>query len=214
MDVEIDVKKTLAELRENGFYAIKNFWPKEKCQEAISEINRAPRQLFEKGQGGDFRLQHSNKYIPSANEFLNDTSVQKIASAYSTCNRADRVVAGVLKHQEGQVTDSGGGWHVDSDRDFQFKSFIYLTDVNTHNGPFMIVKKSKKYANDVPKHSNFRIQEKNILNFCHPDDIIEILGTAGTLILADSTYIHRGKNINSGTRYSYTTYFYDREPKI
>ena len=59
-------------------------------------------------------------------------------------------------------------------------------------------------------YSNNRISQKTIDKIFDPNDIIEITGKAGTCILADSTYVHRGKQIQSGSRYTYTTYFYEK----
>ena len=63
-------------------------------------------------------------------------------------------------------------------------------------------------ANKVSKYSNLRILQDTIDEMVDSKDIIEMTGSAGTLILADSTYIHRGKQIEDGIRYTYTTYFY------
>ena len=209
MDVGIDLEKALRNLRSDGFHIISGYWTPLQCKVALQEIQSLPEFVFERGQGGDIRCQHSNRYIASAQNFLNDQFIQSVADQYSICSRANRVVAGIVKHQDGKKIDSGCGWHVDSEKDFQFKSFMYLTDVDTNTGPFMIVKKSKEYAKDVPKFSNLRIEESDVNLYCSFEDIVEVHGQAGTLILADSTYIHRGKKINSGSRYTYTTYFYE-----
>ena len=44
---------------------------------------------------------------------------------------------GILKHCTGSEC-SGGGWHVDN-HDPQFKTLLYLTNVNLNNGPFAII---------------------------------------------------------------------------
>jgi hypothetical protein len=210
MAMEINSHEALKSLQKDGYYVVRNYWDPLQCEIAVKEIKSLPKFLFEKGQGGDIRYQHSNKNLPSAHYFLKDPLIQEIANIYSSCNKPNRVVAGVVEYKEGQEIDSGAGWHVDSEKDFQFKSFMYLTDVDTNTGPFMIVKKSKEYVKDVPKFSNLRIEENDVNLYCSFEDIVEVHGQAGTLILADSTYIHRGKKINSGSRYTYTTYFYEQ----
>lgn len=210
MEVDLKSKENiLYQLREYGFAIIYNHWSSEKCEQALNELKSLPPQAFEGGQGGDLRCQHSNKYLPSANEFLNDSFIQSIADEYSACNKANRVVAGIVPHKDGQVTDSGGGWHVDSEIPAQLKSFMYLEDVNSDNGPFVIVQKSRDLVNELQKHSNLRISEELVREHVNPEDVIEMTAPAGTCILADSTYLHRGKKIESGTRYTYTTYFYE-----
>ena len=38
--------------------------------------------------------------------------------------------------QIGKTTNSGGGWHRDADR-IQLKAMVYLSDVDSINGPFI-----------------------------------------------------------------------------
>tara|TARA_R100001015_G_C4631134_1_gene193402 strand:- start:1476 stop:2108 length:633 start_codon:yes stop_codon:yes gene_type:complete len=210
MVLEMNTKENiLNHLREYGFVIIPEYWSSEKCKQALSEFKKLPQQAFEGGQGGDLRCQHSNRYLSSSNEFLNDTFIQDIADNYSLCNRADRVVAGIVKYNPDRQTDSGGGWHVDSESDAQLKSFMYLTDVTSENGPFVFVQKSRDLVNKLEKHSNLRISEELVREHVNPEDVIEMTAPAGTCILADSTYLHRGKQIESGIRYTYTTYFYE-----
>lgn len=210
MEVDLKLKENiLYQLRQCGFAIIYDYWSKERCKTAVDQLKSLPREVLEQGQGGDLRCQHSNKYLPSANDFLNDSFIQSIADEYSACNRADRVVAGIVSHKHGQVTDSGGGWHVDSEIPAQLKSFMYLEDVNSDNGPFVIVQKSRDLVNKLQKHSNLRISDELVREHVNPEDVIEMTAPAGTCILADSTYLHRGKQIEDGVRYTYTTYFYE-----
>ena len=34
-----------------------------------------------------------------------------------------------------------------------------------------------------------------------------------TVIFSDTSFIHRGANINSGTRYTYTNYYFENHPQ-
>ena len=59
-----------------------------------------------------------------------------------------------------------------------------------------------------------KIQEKLLKYIVYDmseDDIEEIVGQAGTCILVDTTYTHRGKQIEEGKRISLTTYFYEKK---
>mgnify|MGYP003123875885 FL=1 len=211
MEVGLKSKdEIIDELNEYGFSVIENYWDRETCENAVDELNSLPTHLFEEGQGGDLRCSRSNDYCPTASSFKDDTFIMEIADHYSSCNDPDRTVAGIVKFDAKKKTDSGGGWHVDSEDDQQFKSFMYLTDVGSDNGPFVIAQKSRDVVNSLPKFSNLRISEETVKENIDQDDIIEITGEAGTCILVDSTYLHRGKQIESGSRYTLTTYFYDR----
>ena len=210
-NMELLTKESILEsLREDGITIIPDFWSKEKCAKALEELNQISHLAFEAGQGGDKRFQHTNRYSSSANEFLTNSFIQEIANEYSECKDADRVMTTVLNYFPDKETDSGGGWHVDSKEPHQFKALLYLTDVNEDNGPFTFVKKSRGIVDDLPMHSNNRITEETINERLNPENIIECLGSAGTCIIADTTYVHRGKKIENGTRVVYTTYFYNR----
>lgn len=199
----------LKKLNSDGICVIPDYWPNEKCNAAIQEISSLPTHLFEKGQGGDFRCQHSNKHLKTALEFVNDKFIQSIANEYGDCCVANRTVLGVVKNFPEEKIDSGGGWHVDVVGKSQFKSFVYLTDVSPTTGPFTFIKNSKDKASQIETFSNLRIKDEDISSFCE-SDILEVCGKAGTLILADTSNIHRGKIIKEGTRVTYTTYFYNR----
>ena len=198
----------LLNMKEYGFCILEDYWPSEKCEEAIKEILSLERS-FEVGQGGDLRFHGANKSLPTANDFLNDKLIQSVADGYSRCNRADRILAGIVRHEAEKTVDSGGGWHVDSEQAAQFKSFVYLSDVSSSNGPFVFIQNSKRTVSKIPKYSNLRIFQEHIDEMFYLNDIIEITGKAGTCILADSTYVHRGKQIEEGIRYTYTNYFYE-----
>ena len=205
----MDKKDIIYNMKTYGFCIIENYWDKEQCDTALKQFLNLPRDVFETGQGGDLRCQFTNSYCRSAFDFLKDEFIQDIAKEYSRCHVADRVVGGIVHFNPEQEIDSGGGWHVDSKIEAQFKSFMYLTDVGPDNGPFMFVQKSKALAEDLPMYSNNRISQETIDEKFDSSDIIEITGGAGTCVLADSTYVHRGKQIQSGTRCTFTTYFYE-----
>lgn len=207
----MEISDIVNKVKSYGFCVIENFWSKEKCEKAITELSSVDIRNYETGQGGDLRFQNANHKVSTAKDFLEDCFIQKVATEYSSCSWAQRVVAGIVRYSDGRAIDSGGGWHVDSKTDTQFKSFMYLTDVGTDNGPFVFIRKSKSLAEDLPMYSNNRISQKTIDEIFDPNDIIEITGKAGTCILADSTYVHRGKQIQSGSRYAYTTYFYEKD---
>ena len=211
MVLEMKTQEQISDhLREYGWAVIENYWSREKCEEALEQLNSVPREVFESGQGGDYRCQHSNRYMKASDELLSDSFIQGIADEYSSCNRADRVVVGIVPHVEGSDTDSGGGWHIDADSiDKQLKCFIYLNDVGEKNGPFTFIQKSKAISERISTHDNLRVSEEDIIESVNPEDIIEFVAPAGTCILADTTFLHRGKQIQDGVRYTLTTYFYE-----
>ncbi len=198
----------LKNLKEYGICVLKDYWTREQCLNAKREVDSLPSGLFVPGQGNDSRCQHSNNYLEGARSFFEDQFIIEISEEYSACCVPNRTVTGIVRYTEGVQVDSGGGWHVDSEQDSQFKSILYLSDVHATNGPFTFATKSKEKVPELEKYSNLRISEEQINEKILSENIVEIVGTAGTCILVDTTYPHRGKLIQSGERYSFTTYFY------
>ena len=94
---------------------------------------------------------------------------------------------------------------------------LYLNDVGINNGPFEIIQNSNKYKNlleDIEMgnldYMQYRLSEEEICKIIskEPQRKKTLLGEMGTLILVDTSTIHRGSPIMDGTRYSITNYYY------
>ena len=92
---------------------------------------------------------------------------------------------------------------------------MYLSDVKSENGPFTWITNSSKrhigYPEPRTKGYNTRFHDKTIeklLNKNKDCEKIEVCGSAGDIILANTTYIHRGKVIEEGIRKAMTEYFF------
>ena len=94
------------------------------------------------------------------------------------------------------VKNSGAGWHRDN-HDCQFKAILYLTDVDCNNGNFQWITNSSKKHIGFPKPRtesyDTRFDDEVIDELLENDacKLVNIVGPKGTLILADTTYIHR-----------------------
>jgi hypothetical protein len=198
-------------LKREGICILRGYWDKQKCDQAIKEVSQIPPQRFSQGQGGDLRVRPTEPYSTKARDFINDSFIFDIAKKYSDCHDPENVQTNVVKFIQDNPMDSGGGWHLDSLKPAQFKSMIYLTDVTSENGPFMFLRGSKKKSSKFPFFSNFRLENSFINDNFSSDKIVEVTGAAGTCVLFDSTYVHRGKEIASGTRIAMTTYWYPIE---
>ena len=116
----------------------------------------------------------------------------------------------------GQNGSSGGGWHRDAFLS-QFKAMLYLTDVNSENGPFQLLPGSHKLRNVMRaihkgglRHWQDRLFDKEVERVEATLGIKRktFTGKAGTLILFNSTCIHRGKPIETGERSALTNYYF------
>jgi len=206
--MKLKIDEILETLRQEGICILRNYWDKDKCELARKEILSIPFQTFSKGQGGDLRVRPAEPYSSCAKDFISDQFIIDVAKRYSDCHDPENIQANVVSFAENNPIDSGGGWHLDSLKPAQFKSMIYLTDVSEDNGPFMFLRGSKARNSEMPFFSNFRLEESYIRNNFGDDKIVEVTGNAGTCVLFDSTYVHRGKEISEGIRIAMTTYWY------
>jgi ectoine hydroxylase-related dioxygenase (phytanoyl-CoA dioxygenase family) len=112
---------------------------------------------------------------------------------------------------------SGGSWHRDSNFP-QYKALVYVSDVNSvEDGAFQYIPKSNrmKYILREIHESKRTISDTRWTN----DDLltfqkgipISVTGKAGTLVLFDTSLLHRGSpnsNSFSSPRVAITNYYY------
>ena len=89
-------------------------------------------------------------------------------------------------------------FHFDLDGTKWLKYFVYLTDVNTLNGPHTFVKKSHM-SQGIPwhfrKNGYERISDQKIYEHYGKDNVCELTGKKGDLIIEDSRGYHKGKPV-------------------
>ena len=142
----------LNELKNNGFSILEGYYNQDFCESAKKEINTIislnKDSIYSKkvdGTSGDeriFKIENQSTYAKKfkLDSFLNsiiaESSSKKISSFF--------ILGGKLKFNKETTNNSGGGWHRDSDN-YQFKSMLYLNDVNEKNGPFLFIPQSNKF---------------------------------------------------------------------
>lgn len=158
-----------------------------------------------------FNIQNESEYISKT--FSKNILFNEIASSYTNLKLNKKTLANRLTYEKDKTKNSGAGWHRDR-HDMQFKCLMYLTDVTKKNGNFQfITNSSKRYIGCPPPRTsncNTRFTDatinevlKNNSN-CHLHDII---GKRGTVVIADTSYIHRGNIIQEGEQLALTQYF-------
>ena len=235
------MEKRISQLESNGITIFPDFFTEKYCKEAVKDIENAiikyPHKMYVNKSdeaGGDKRFFKFENQYDSAKKLFGNEEINLIVKKYAKKDIICHfIVAGKVEAQNGRVTNSGGGWHRDSDRE-QVKVMVYLNNVDNENGPFQFIKESK--TNDakrqVPDKFQFnlgvlkkiflgipikdpRYSNKSIENEIDKKKykIDQIEGKKGTTIIFDGSYVHRGKNINNGVRYTYTMYFYPNTKK-
>lgn len=222
--------EVLAQLKNTGYCIIPGYLSEEECQRlkrhvdvCMDENHNKIQRDFKEGLGGDYRLFGLEKTDETIYNTLYKNEYFDILKTYSKnpdllpCT----VLAGVLRSDTGLgKINSGGGWHRDPGTQYgtKVKTVIYLTDVDTKDGPFTIIPNSKESDVGVgivredcpPVHKNLRICDSFVTELAKQGKTpVEVLGKAGLLVLVDVGNIHMGKPIepNSNARYTLTNYF-------
>jgi hypothetical protein len=210
----------LGALQTQGFHIVPEFLDGRACATIVEQLDDMFAKYSEKiqheraeGTAGDYRIFGAESRLPMLNEAMAAHPwLRDIATAYMNSDMATHfTMANKLEFVEGQVSNSGAGWHRDSSAK-QFKAIMYLTDVGPENGPFTIVPSSREAS--VPARDNAR--NENRFDDAAVADLVEqikrspveVVGAAGTCILVDTSHLHRGKDIQRGCRYAVTNYYY------
>ena len=218
---DFEQSKIIKNLKQEGICVIENYWTKDRCKAAADEIERL---LVEKpeyihpGSQADMRIFGAENISSKIMEFSVDKKLTEIASIYnSEPTKAAFTLAAKLPAMEGNK-GSGDGWHRDALLR-QFKAIIYLSDVDGKSGPFQFIKNSHKFwwiLKDILigklKYRQYRIEDNQIRHILGGGNhrLQTYAAKAGTLILVDTSSIHRGMPIIAGVRYALTNYYYPK----
>jgi hypothetical protein len=219
---KLDDNKILNVIKKYGIIVIKNYYNKDILDNILSEFelifqNRKKKiEILDKENcSNDERIFHAQKYSKFIKEkFADDKLFNMCAKHFNNKGLRKKTLINRLVYEEGKIKNSGAGWHRDNHHR-QFKAIMYLTDVTEKNGNFQwITNSSKKFIGYPPprtKNYNTRFHDKIIdyilLKF-KKCKLHNIVGEKGTVILANTTYIHRGNIIKEGERKAITQYFF------
>jgi ectoine hydroxylase-related dioxygenase (phytanoyl-CoA dioxygenase family) len=165
----------------------------------------------------DHRIFGAEDLSKNISKFSSHTLLEKLANAYNATPTTNGFTLAGKIETTGHEYGSGGSWHRDS-YFRQFKSLLYLTDVNEDNGPFQVILGSHDRKNisadsksaDLESMQctfNQKTVEKIIKD--EPERLKTLTGKAGTVVLVDTSTIHRGTPLKNGIRYALTNYFFE-----
>ena len=207
-------------IKNEGIIIIENYINNDICKNIIINMEKnkgnfeycnTNSHIF--GSGNDLRCKTYEKYDKYADGFLNDNNIHNLFEKILERKiNVKRCQAGIVKFNKDNITSSGGGWHIDNKK-IQLKAILYLNDVNTKNGPFIYIKNTQgglDLENTIGDISKTRFDDTIIKTSekIKKENIMEVTGKAGTLILVRTDNIHKGKIIEEGVRYSLTNYYY------
>tara|TARA_B100000212_G_scaffold77180_1_gene54701 strand:+ start:18 stop:911 length:894 start_codon:yes stop_codon:yes gene_type:complete len=214
-----DIDWIIKRLENQGYCVIKEFWSEDECFKTIKVIDdlilRYPNFVHSNNKS-DSRIYGAENISKLINNFSKNELLLSVAEEYNKKNTslgftlAAKMPA--IKNNKG----SGEGWHRDG---FfrQFKTLLYLSDVGKNNGPFELIENSHKFEyliEDIKKgkleYSQFRLTDSEIKKILidQTERKKTIIGKMGTLILIDTSSLHRGSPIKDSTRYALTNYYY------
>lgn len=189
-----------------------------KLEDEYDNIFNTKKNLIEKSEkekcSNDERIFYAEKHSNSIKELFYDNNLfSECAKAYKS-NLNKKTLINKVEFKEGVITNSGAGWHRDN-HDCQFKALMYLTDVNENNGNFQFITNSSKKYIGYPKprtqNYNTRFADETVNDLINKNESLKlhnIIGKKGTIVLVDTTYIHRGNIIREGLRKAITQYFF------
>ncbi|MBO9153622.1 phytanoyl-CoA dioxygenase family protein [Chitinophaga sp. GCM10012297] len=210
-----EVKQVSRAVQRDGFYIFPQPLPPEKVTELV-KFSRStpaiPRMMDDKtplvydsaapqSPIYDFPAQ-SLFESPLIQSLLTDESVLAVAQEYvgprpvldlvtmwwstAVCGKVDLSQAAQL-------------YHFDMDRIKFLKFFIYLTDVDSQNGPHCYVRQSQRIK-PKPVRKDGRIKDEELMANYPKEDFVEITGKAGTILAVDTSGFHKGKPLEQGER--------------
>jgi len=204
-------------IKKRGFHVVENFLDKSECDLIIQAMNNFntsnPDRVWKDKFDCEYRLFGAEKINLKIMNFFSNEFLSMIGSRCFGSFLSNLMTMANKIEYKNNNQGSGGGWHRD-DVNFQFKAILYLSDVNEKNGPFQLIEDSNNLF-DIIKDTiraklnvlDTRIPNEKIL-LLKSDRIKTITGKAGTLILVDTSLIHRGCPLEEGVRYALTNYYY------
>jgi hypothetical protein len=208
-------------LKEYGICILENFFDDAVIRNFVDEFkivfnnNKQHIEILDKEEcSKDERIFHAERYSDFIkNNFYNNSFLHEVALKYNK-NLNKKTLMNKIVYEDGIIKNSGAGWHRDN-HTCQFKALMYLSDVTNENGNFQFLtcSNTKQIGYPKPRTANYntRFHNETIDSLIKNNSNIklhDVVGSKGTLVLVDTTYIHRGNIIKSGERIAMTQYFF------
>lgn len=212
-------KTILDTVWKDGLYVLPDYFSAEQCVAMRSEIdfvieNNKQHVSFD-DLIGDARLFGAEKVSAMIMGFNQDPYLMKLANLYNGDTTYNPFTLAARLNPNEINKDKDHGWHRDSLRR-QFKTIIYLDDTTEANGPYQYIKGSNHLNKILVDGIRGKIpymsiavspQSANKIIEKDPARLATVTGKAGTIIITDTSGIHRGSTIKAGHRYALTNYY-------
>jgi hypothetical protein len=216
-------QEVLAALRQQGYFVVPGFFTADEARELVDEVERVMREyaplLWNDELQSDTRAFAAERVSPLVRGFHEHPFLAQVARLYMGPDQeCFFTLANRVRPVPGNL-GSGGGWHRDTAHERQFKAIAYLSDVGPRSGAFEYLPGShhvrffvKTITGCGIRHGQSRFEEDEVAEVVARTGVapVRMTAPAGTLILVDSSGIHRGSPIEEGVRYALTNYCFDR----
>lgn len=226
LKVNKDEQFALKALKKQGIVLLEGFYSEEKCDDLKEKLTQKIKNvdnvyhIWKSQDGSDTRLFGIETIDVCFEDFYTDKFILNVVSSYERSNEfAGFTLGSILEHKANNL-GSGEGWHRDRSDAHQTKAMLYLSDVGDEEGPFQYLFGSHKPWNKIydSLFYRFKINETRF-NDNQVNELIDkryetkiFSAKKGTLIIFDSSGLHRGMPIKSQIkRYSITNYFWFRQ---
>lgn len=222
----VNIDQINKDLNTTGFHTLDVRLSPDALKDIIQQMDDicAEKDDLEVNYGGsEHRLWHAHKFMPAAEEFrqFSNAIIPKLEGGMPEAHNILSIRNKPLDEDKGELRK--GRWHLDSFNK-QLKIFVFLQDVGPNDGPFELIPRTQKMPTKI-KHAiqakYFRIkdfvQKTGKRGYQHIDDgfitYVErsyptqiFTVPAGTILVADTSAIHRAHPVNGGERYAFTSY--------
>jgi len=210
------LENIITSLKENDVYILEKMFSKEQCNKIITTLNNKIYSNKVTKETKKINILENNNNI-WWNEHINEIYELDFIQEFITNKYLLHILQDYLGTEP--IFFSSNFWasypgkventekfHQDYDDTKFLKLFIYINDVTINNGPHSYIKKSLKNIvdSDILKNYKYRPSQRldeNIFIKHTKNDIINITGNEGTLIIENTKGFHKGTNVKQGKRY-------------
>jgi hypothetical protein len=201
----------IAALDRDGYHVLPDKLDRTICDELVAFATRTPAHLVPGATTARFdasaprapRYQFLEPALlgsSAVRRLLADPSLMALAAQYLRTSPINDLVTMWWSAPFGAASSEAAQlFHFDMDRIRFLKFFVYLTDVTAETGPHVYVRGSHREKPGA-LYRDRRFADDEVARAFPAEDIREITGPAGTIIVADTSGIHKGKPLATGAR--------------
>lgn len=215
--------KVVSVIREQGFYVFEKRLPEDLCARLLQyatshsctmrpmdgdQLGQPVVAVYQRGKPLSVRYDFDTQDLllnEDVQKVMSDLSFAAIAQDYLGARPVIDVL-GMWWHTDfSDKPDIGAAqyYHFDMDRPKWLKFFIYLTDVESANGPHTFVSGSHKSCgipSSLLRKGYARLTDEEVSEVYDEKSIIEFCAPHGTIIAEDTRGLHKGKHVENGDR--------------